>query len=456
MTEFALVKRSTLAAKLEMGALTGTHASSTTAVTGTTSLYTTELVVGDVIGSFANGWRRVVSITDATHLTVDAAFDPALSASTIEKYNYGVDPTLAAANILEFIDPFGLEPSWSQIERNVVRNTFDSLAKITGEETVAGDVALELHGSGTPGTLNDADPFLVGAIGERRNSAAAATHASTPCTTTSLVLVASDGVKFRVGQAILIDVSVGGTGVYEIAWITVITTDTLTISPALSLAPPVNRAIGAGIHFRPSIYELKSLYLKFWRGDITLEKYTGCKVSNMAIDYAVGQTVNPKFTVQGKGTDAPTSAVCTLGAGTFDAGGVHVGRYMILKVGGTLYTVSACAFALVNDLYRQTDLTTSGTRKLIRTKRTVSGSFSLLYENKDIETAFRNGTTAELVLVSSDGSAALVPGNTCGIRFPVIKYTEMKKASDAGIYRYDMAWESQMVAGEDTIFASIC
>jgi hypothetical protein len=65
-------------------AVTGTASSSGTTVTGTSTLFTTELNVGSVIVVGAQV-RTVTAIASDTSLTTDIAFSPALSGSTITK-----------------------------------------------------------------------------------------------------------------------------------------------------------------------------------------------------------------------------------------------------------------------------------------------------------------------------------------------------------------------------------
>jgi hypothetical protein len=55
--------------------LTGTITTLNTTVTGTGTLFTTELEVGQVIGTIVNGFRRIVSITDDIELEVEDDFD---------------------------------------------------------------------------------------------------------------------------------------------------------------------------------------------------------------------------------------------------------------------------------------------------------------------------------------------------------------------------------------------
>lgn len=65
--------------------LTGTASSSGVNVTGSNTVFNTELAVNDYIGNVAKGYRRVIEITDATHLIVDLAFDSPLDAETIKR-----------------------------------------------------------------------------------------------------------------------------------------------------------------------------------------------------------------------------------------------------------------------------------------------------------------------------------------------------------------------------------
>jgi hypothetical protein len=447
----ALKKRSSLAIKNELTNLTGTLTSSLVGITGSATQFVTELAPGDVIGNFVSGFRRVVGITDATHMQVDSAFDSQLAAATAQKQDFAASAiTPVAGDVIEFVD-FTLEPDWSEITRNVVRNTFDELEPIIGEETVTGGVDVELHGSGVAGTPPESDPLWLSAFGERRVSTATTTTAGS--STTSINVASAAGLF--VGAPIILDPTVTGTGAYEVSWITAINTNALTVSPAFSLAPPTSRAVGACVAYLLSKNEHKSFASWFWRGDITLEKYLGCKVETLALDYAIGQTVNPKFTVQGKVTGVPTAAAYSLGTPSYDTGLVHVARYMAIKMAGTTYALGACGINVANELYRRKALTTAGTENVVFVKRTITGTFTMLYDNKDIEAAFRAGTTAELVIISSTGAAALVPGNTFGIRLPKIKYTKVPKSEDSGIYQYSVSFKAILTAslGEDSIFA---
>lgn len=450
MSNVATERQSSLAVKLELLVLTGTLTSSGTTVTMSDS---SELVVGGAFGNNTKGYRRVISITDGTTVEVNSAFISVLASDTCYKQNYGIDPTIASGDVIEFVPPFTLEPTREEIKREVVNRSFDEVEPVLGSERVAGDIGVELHGSGSAGTASEADPLWQCAIGERDASSASTTIAAS--TTTLIKLDTGEGVNHKVGQHIMLDPTSGGTGAYEASRITNISTDDLTVSPAFSEAPPVGRAITAGIHYKPTLTELHSLWAQFWRGDITLETYEGNKCSQLAIDFQSGQTINPVFSFMGQETAEPVSQAYALGTPSYDSGEVHVARYMVVKIGGVLYPVSATNVTLVNTIFERTDVTKFGLHSLIRTAREITGSFELLYENKDVDAAFRAGTTAELFILSSHGAtSAPVIGNTFVLSFPKIRYTAVPKNAESGLYKYAVTFRAVRTLGEDSMFAS--
>lgn len=443
----ALERASTLAIKLEKASLTGTAASSGTTVTGTGTAFNTELKVGDVIGTFAKGFRTVTAIASATSLTVDEAFDVALSADTLEYQKYGVNPTVAAADVIEYEKGIGI-PTYKpdMKERNVVRNTKSKMSKVRGAElNAAGNISVELHGSGTPGTPPESDPLWLSAIGTRRASTASATHAVTACTTTSIVLVAGNGANHRVGEAIAITLS----GTVEVAWITAIATDTLTVSPAFSAAPGLSVAVGAGVHYKLSKREHWSFWETFWRGNITKCQASGNKADKLNMEFKTGEILSAKFSHSAKATLTEVAEAYGLGTPSFDTTLPLVARNMQVKVGGTAYDISDLSFEVSNGQYKKTSLNTSGVSKVCTIDRSVSGSFDLLYEDTTFEAAFRADSTAELAIVAGG-----TLGNIMASRMPKIRYTEIDTPLDNGLFKYANKFDSEFTSGEDEFYLS--
>ena len=301
-SNIATERQSSLGIKLELTALTGTLTSSGITVTMSDN---TELEVGGVFGNNTKGYRRVVSLDiDGVTVVVDSAFISDLASDTCSKQSYGEDPTVTSGDIIEFVPPFTFEPTREEITRNVVNRSYDSVEPVLGSERIAGDIGIELHGSGTPGTAPESDPMWQCAIGERdANSASTTTSGSIQgATYTDIEVATGEGVNHKVGQHIMLDPTAAATGVYEVGRIVSISTDTIRVSPKMSEAPPTGRAIGAGIHYKPTLTELHSAWVPFWRGDITLEQYQGSKCNQLAIDFQAGQTINPVFSFQGQET----------------------------------------------------------------------------------------------------------------------------------------------------------
>ena len=65
--------------------LTGTVSSSSTIVTGSGTLFSSELAVDDYIGTASKGYRKVITITSDTVVIVESAFDTALATEAIYK-----------------------------------------------------------------------------------------------------------------------------------------------------------------------------------------------------------------------------------------------------------------------------------------------------------------------------------------------------------------------------------
>ena len=442
-----LLRKSSLGIKLELFALAGTLDSTGTAVTGTTTSFLTELEVGDIIGLTANGWRRVLSIADDTNLVVEAAFDVDLSGDTVNKHNYGVDPTLAAANIIEFLDDSVMPTYGPEMqERNVVRNTVSKLTSVRGAELNAeGTINTELHGSGTAGVAPESDPLWECAIGVKNLSVASAIDGAASTTTVLDITTGTGDENFSVGDSVLVN--------GEVAWITLITdgdagVDQLTVTPALSAAPGDTDVVGAGTHYKLSKTELKSFFGSFWRGDVDRCDFDGSKIATLGISFTTGEIIKPSFGFQSRKTFVPVSEAYALGDPSYDPTDPLVALLMLVNVGGSLYHVSDVGIEINNGIYKRTSVTTSGIQAAIRTDRVVTGSFSLLYENKDVEVAFRNDDRNELIIIAGDTA-----GNIFAIRLPRIRYTETPITVDAGLFKYDISWEAELTdaLGEDEI-----
>ena len=349
---------------------------------------------------------------------------------------YGVDPVVAAVDVIEVMGAPSFIDAFDAKERNVIRNTMSMLESVRGAESVSGDINVEAKGSGTAGTANDADALWEAGVGIKNASTASTT--TTGSTTTSIVLTPGGGAGFAVGDAILI--------AGEKTWITAKATDTLTVSPALTSAPGTGQAVGAGVHYKLANGVAKSLWMSFWRGDITREQYAGNVIESLSMNMATGEILSASFKYQGKSAVAPVAQAYGLGAVTFDLTAPLTGLNMTLTLGGSTIALSSLAFDIAHSLYRRLDLTSSGTKEIKNTGRRITGSFSLYYDSEAIETTFRNDTKAELRVTA--GSTA---GNIFAMRIPKLRYMAVPKSEQNGIYQYDVTWEAVATNGEDEL-----
>lgn len=350
---------------------------------------------------------------------------------------FGTLPSMTSADVISLAGVPNFNSNFDQIENPIIKNTISKQGTLRGAENVSGDIMIPLRGSGTAGTAPDGDVIWECGIGVKNTSTASTTHASTPCTTTSIVLVSGGGANFAVGDAVLI----GG----EITWVTAKATDTLTVSPALSTAPGFGASVGAGVHYKLTSTR-PSFAAKFWRGDITREDYTGLVMESFDIDFATGQHPVPKFAFQGKAMANPTSEAYGLGTPSFDTTTPLVARNMVVTIGGVSYAVSNIALSVKYDIYKRLAVTTSGTQDIQWTARAVTGSFSLLYEDKTVEDAFRNDTQSELRVVC--GSTA---GNIFAFRIPKIRYSDVSKSEDGGAFKYDVSFSCESTNLDDEL-----
>jgi len=361
---------------------------------------------------------------------------------------YSVDPgSWAAADAIAVLE--GLEvPSYAPDvqERNVIRNSMFNLPGVRGAEMdVGGNASLELHGSGTPGTAPESSILWESAVGAVSTVAGTGTTAS-GSTTTSIELGTGEGATFSVDDAIVIQ---DGTNGYTVTWVTGISTDTLTVSPACATAPAAGVTVSrAATLYQPTMNEQSSFYVKFWQGDTYRYDVPGCKVSQLTMDFTTGEIIKPQFTYSGKNTVAGVAQAAATGLGAtpaYDDTDPLVAVLMAFELGGSTLAVSNAAFEVNNEHYKTTAVTTSGISKLSRVKGAISGSFSLEFENTDIETAFRADTPAVLKLAAVKS----VSGNAVAVRIPEIRYTAAPKSIDSGIYKYDVTWAAAAPSGVD-------
>lgn len=235
-----------------------------------------------------------------------------------------------------------------------------------------------------------------------------------------------------------------------ITWVTDITaaTNTLTVSPAVTAAPEQYTRIRAGVHYKLTTADLPSLWLSYWRGNITREDYGGLKIDSMEFDVSSGGIIVPKFSFKGNYSFHETEAY-GLGTPTFNTLDPLVGMSQTLIMGGSTVEADKFQFRINNTIYDRKSITTEGITKRIQTKRRVEGSFSVLYEDSGFQDDFENDQTAEAILIM--GRNGFMPGHVMALRIPALRYLKVPVNADSDLWKYEITWQAQRTLGEDSI-----
>ena len=173
--------------------LTGTAASSGTAVTGTDTLFTTELRVGSKV--FNGGQERTVTaIASDTALTTDAAFNPALSGASVLR----IDEIMVAIGQLA-----------TKTTDAVTVPVFTAVAPADGNYETGDSIILTVNASEAVEVIGS--PYVVLTIGSTARNAVydAATSTTTALKFNYLVV---EGDLDTNGIAVATNITLGATG----------------------------------------------------------------------------------------------------------------------------------------------------------------------------------------------------------------------------------------------------
>lgn len=170
------------------------------------------------------------------------------------------------------------------------------------------DVDAVPSGAGTP-TEPDIDVLLKAHFGFKHKGTA---HTTTTAgsTTTSVVLTAGGGAASGVAIGDLIAIDVDATFGYEVRRVTNVSTDTVTVSPALGAAPATGRTVKLGTTYKFLNTAALSVYINQWiagtgvrhavPGVILTDLEASCSFDN--------ETPMPKFSFSGRGMKEITHA----------------------------------------------------------------------------------------------------------------------------------------------------
>ncbi len=162
--------------------------------------------------------------------------------------------------------------------------------------------ATQIDAAATP-TRTWLGELLFAALGGESLHAGSTIAASS--TTTVLKVASGHGSRFKVGDVIMVDV--GGTP--EFAHVQAISTDDLTIQPALSASPTTGQDVFACATYFPSETSTASLTFEHARAQNSASqwRHTGCVVSGMGVELARNALLGLTFDLAGVRWTGPSS-----------------------------------------------------------------------------------------------------------------------------------------------------
>lgn len=219
---------------------------------------------------------------------------------------YGTPVHPAATDAFQIIGG-SFDYTQERVNRNDKTSSRSYRERMTHRKSVNWSVNAYLLPSGVTGTAPDITDLLEKGMGAKTTVADKTTHASTPCTTTSLVLTAGGGTGVNIGDAVG---WVNAAGKLEVTYVTAKATDTLTVSPALSGIPATGATIKGSVNYKLA-NNLGSLTVTRVL-DNMVDVLVGCVVNSLQFDFAGdGEGM---LTIGGFGSTAYSSGTSALSA----------------------------------------------------------------------------------------------------------------------------------------------
>ena len=356
------------------------------------------------------------------------------SVAVVEEVSYGAaNPVFTNADYIDYTAA-DISADIEKIDRAVLRDSLLNLESLQGQETSSGSISVEISGA-VAGKVNG-ELLYENGIGKKVAQAVATTVASGTSTT---VFTLTSVAGLAVGQAL--KVTTGGSAQYTV--ITNITGSVVTVSPALTGTPVAADPVKGLLSFllpkpKDTVTSLAVREnLKPTSGNNIDYDYLGVMVSEVSFDFPVGGISTATFNLGGAGfttkTPGSTPATpCTLNTPV-------IGKNAIFKAMGNTYEAKDVKFTVSTEIFDVTAITTDGLADKIVTAKTVTGSFSVMYDGTSNFDLFKAGTKGAASLLLKDGGKTS-PVIT-GFFMPNIKITSVKRTEDGGIFYDNIEFE---------------
>lgn len=290
------------------------------------------------------------------------------------------------------------------------------------------------------------------------HAATAHTTLTSGSTTTSLVLTAGGGAASGVAVGDIVAVDVSAAFGYEVARVTAVATDTLTIAQTLSAAPATGRTVKLGTTYKFLNTSVLSLYLWQWiAGNLARHAVPGVILPNLELSCNMDQDVpmlmssfagmgmeevthavsHPTASVAGKAL-VPTQAKLWMGAAKFELVGFNLksdsGAALRKNEGGSLQPSGA-----------------KRTGNLGRYK--VDLTLDIMYSTGDRDSAAMYDLLKTLNVYDTMIQIGIVPGQMVAINAPKF-YPDGQRSEQDGEFGFNMAGECLGTTGDDELFVT--
>lgn len=356
------------------------------------------------------------------------------SVAVVKEVTYGAAaPTFTNTDYVDYTAA-DVTPDIEKIDRAVLRDSLLNLESLQGQETSSGNITVEVSGA-VAGKVNG-ELLYENGIGKK----VAQTTATTVATGTSATKFSvTSAVGLTVGQAIKVTLTTGA----EYSVITVVSGTDITVSPALSAIPGAADAVQGLLSFllpkpKDTVTSLAVREnLKPTSGNNIDYDYLGVMVSDVSFDFPVGGISTAAFSVGGAGFTSTTpgstpTTPCTLHTPV-------IGKNASFSAMGNTYEAKDVSFSIGTEIFDVNAITTDGLADKIVTAKTVTGSFSVMYNGTANFDLFKAGTKGAASLLLKDGGKTS-PVIT-GFFMPNIKLTSVSRTEDGGIFYDNIEFE---------------
>jgi len=320
---------------------------------------------------------------------------------------FNVAPVLANVDTFEIKSSSSITATLDTVERDVIRNSMLGLAPIPVRENASGNMDFELIplGGSTDALLGDV--FWEAGMGLKKASG-----------------VAGSGAFIGFSDA-------GVTAADEIYLAAVAETGTATAYILGGVTDPT-----------------KSITVKEFVGTNKSMTTTGNVVESITLNLPTADVANVSFSLSGCGflaneadTKLVPSCVNTL---------PYLGKSAVFKFDGSTVNATDVSVTISNEIYSEESLASDGYSSKVITGKTVTGSFTVLFEDYSLLTKFQNSQDGELYIQLTQGTSKFA------VYMPMLRLTSFAKSDSNGVQSVSVDFQvpSTCVAGVQPIIVA--